>query len=126
MVKKKSKTTVSSTHYKNAKWMRLLAGIGGAVALVFHILTFFPIYNAFVTIESALYIILGIIGNIVLLGSLNLINHRFIIKMTWFSLLILGIIDAISFGLSSSSVNPGYLGTLCIIIAAVIGIIDRV
>ena len=126
MTKKKSKTTISAIHYKNAKWMRLLAGIGGAVALVFHILTFFPIYNSVVTIGSALFIILGIIGNIILLGSLNLINHKFIIQMTWFSLLILGIIDAISFGMSTSSVNPGYLGTLCIVIAAVIGIIDRV
>jgi len=124
--KKKSKSTVRARSYKNAKWMRLLAGIGGAVALVFHILTFFPIYNPVVTVESALFIILGIIGNIILLGSLILFNHKFIIQMTWFSLLILGIIDAISFGMSSSSVNPGYLGTLCIIIAAVIGIIDRI
>jgi hypothetical protein len=123
LAKKRKKTTISSSKYRHSNWMRFLAAIGGTVSLVFHFIAIFVIITQGVGI-GIIYAILGIIVDLVLLGSLNLINHKFVIEMTWLSLLILGILDGIFF-LYSDAAGYGYLGTLMIVIAAFIGIFDR-
>jgi len=104
--------------------MRFLAAVGGAVSLIFHFIAIFvyliPDWNWI----GILLAIFGIIVDFILLGSLNLITHKFVIEMTWLSLLVLGILDGIFFHYSSTG-GWGFLGTLLIVIAAFIGIFDR-
>ena len=124
LTKNRKNKTISSSKYRHANWMRFLAAVGGAVSLVFHFIAIFvyliPAWNGIGIILA----ILGMIVDFILLGSLNLINHKFVIEMTWLSLLVLGILDGIFFQYSSTG-GWGLLGTLLIIIAAFIGIYDR-
>lgn len=124
MTKNRKKTTINSSKYKHASWMRFLAAVGGAVSLVFHIIAVFAYLIPGGNWMGILFAIFGIIVDIVLLGSLNLINHKFVIEMTWLSLLVLGILDGLFFQYSSTG-GYGFLGTLMIVIAAFIGIFDR-
>ena len=105
--------------------MRFLAAVGGAVSLIFHFIAIFAYLIPTMDWVGIIFAILGIIVDFVLLGSLNLITHKFVIEMTWFSLLILGILDGIFFSFSSDAAGYGFLGTLMIVIAAFIGIFDR-
>ena len=126
MAKKSRKSSSSSfSHYRHANWIRFLAAIGAAVSLVFRIVAIALELIPKASIPGIIFAILGIIVDLIILGSLNLINHNFVVKMTWFSLLVLGVLDAIFFALSAAGFGYGYLGTLCIIIAALIGIFDR-
>lgn len=104
--------------------MRFLAAVGGAVSLIFHVIAIFIDLGPNLNWIGILFAVLGILIDIVLLGSLNLINHKFVIEMTWLSLLVLGILDGIFFNYSSTG-GWGFLGTLMIVIAAFIGIFDR-
>ena len=119
MAKSKSK--------KNSKLMRTLAGLGGVISLIFFIV---GMVVAVVTdLGNILYpIIFGLLGvlvDIILLNSLNMlkgiINVK--IKISWLTLLIFGILDAV-FRYYGGLMSYGYLGTLLIIIAVIIGIFD--
>lgn len=128
--KKKKKTTFSGRKYKHYKAIRGLAAIGSAVALIFHIVAIVELIiiglSASLNITGIITAILGIFVDIILLGSLQLINHSFKIKMTWFSLLALGIADAIFTAMSYVGYGQyAALGVLLTLIAAFIAIIDR-
>ncbi|MHA1728556.1 MAG: hypothetical protein ACTSWY_07470 [Promethearchaeota archaeon] len=113
-----------TTNYKHKQWIRFFGAIGGAISLVFHALGIIFDMIPAAYIQGIIFGILGAVVDIILLGSLELLNHNWKVKMTWLNLLILGILDAVFFALSSPF-GYGFLGSLCIIIAAFIGIIDK-
>lgn len=114
----KTKTrTYTYTRYRHHGLIRFLAAIGAAISIVYHALA---LANAFtsggsIDINHVVFPILGILVCLVILGSLGLINHRWIFDMTWFTLLVLAILDAIF---------DSNIGTLLIVIAALIALID--
>lgn len=115
MAKKKS-TTVSSRKYRHAGIIKLLAAIGAIVAIVFHVISLLHIPTSPNILREIVFPILGIIVCLILLGSLGLINHRWVFPMTWISILILGILDV---------VFDYNWGDILIFIAAFVAIVDR-
>ena len=124
----KKKTTYRS---KNYKWIRFLAGLGSALSLIFHILGVVLSITSGGGIES---IVGGIIAHIVgaitcfiCLVSLGLVKGSLSVKISWFSLLIIGIIDGVCYSIGGSAglLTYGVLGTVMIVIAALIALLNR-
>lgn len=115
---KKKKSGISHARYRNAGLIKFLAAIGAAISIVYHVLAIARSIQASIpdVLTGIVFPILAIIVDIVLLGSLGLINHSWVFEMTWLSLLILGIIEAI--------LDPT-LGTIFIVIAALVALFDR-
>ncbi|MHA1341791.1 MAG: hypothetical protein ACTSRZ_18215 [Promethearchaeota archaeon] len=114
------KKGVSSTKYKHAGLIKFLAALGAGISMVYHA---FSIVNAFSgggspdLLQSLFYPLIGIVLDIMLLGSLELVNHKWVFEVSWLSLLIIAVIEAI---LNAT------VGTLLIVIAAIIALIDRI
>lgn len=127
MAKKRKKTKISGRKYKHAKAIRTLAVLGSAIALVFHIVAFIEILIASASnIQGMVAALLGVVVDIIILGSMGVLKHDFKIKMTWFSLLALGIADAILTAMSYVGYGQyAALGVLFTIVAAFIALIDR-
>jgi hypothetical protein len=128
MTKKKSSSGKLSS-YHHGKWMKLLAGFGAAISLIFYVVgIILTVPNPDALLWAIIFGVLGIVVDIILLGSLGLIHHKFTLKMTWLSLLALGIADALCryfAQLGGNIAGYGYIGVLMIVIAAFIGIFDR-
>lgn len=118
MGKTKKKSGISHARYRNASLIKFLAAIGAAISIVYHVFAMVESIRSSIPdpIVGLVFPILAIIVDIVLLGSLGLVNHSWVFEMTWLSLLILGIIEAI--------LDPT-LGTVFIVIAALVALFDR-
>ncbi len=113
---KKKRTSVSSRKYKHAQWIKAFAAIGSVISIISHAYEGFSFFEGGGSdITVIIGPIVGILTCLVILGSLEIINHDFVIKMTFFSLLVLLIIDAIC------GTN---IGTFFIAVAVVIALID--
>jgi hypothetical protein len=116
--KKKKSTGISQARYHHAGLIKFLAAIGAVISLVYHAIGIANAVAAGVPdiLDGIVFPVLGIVVDIILLGSLGLINHKWIFEMTWLSLLILGIIEAIL---------DATVGTVLIVIAALVALFDR-
>jgi len=109
----------SSKKYKHAGIIKFFAALGAGISLIYHII---HVVGAFVSsnpnlLNGIIYPIIGIVLDILLLGSLELINKSWAFEFSWLSLLIIGILEAV--------LDPT-IGTLLIVIAAIIALIDRI
>jgi hypothetical protein len=108
MAKKTTKrTSRSGSHYSAARFFAML---GGVLTIIFHVIALVEGVPGG-DINRIIYGLVGVLMGILVLGSTNLVTNRFLIPLEWWSLLVLGIIDAIV---------GGNIGTIFIIIAAII------
>ncbi len=125
---RRSSTAPRRSEYKHAKVIRILAGLGAALSLYYHIViialqftafSVLPLFNPLGGYHIAIVIVIQIIAiilNFVLLGSLGAFKTNLVVRLKWYTILAFGIVDVIL---------GGSLGGLLIIVAAIFAIFDR-
>ena len=106
---------MAKSKYKHYKIIKLFAVLGAVLSIALHIMAIISGFSASNILNAIIFPILGIIVCIVILSSFGETKKQ-LIEMSWISLLILGILDAL--------LDANY-GTLLIVIGAFIALIDR-
>jgi hypothetical protein len=108
---KEKKKPFDHWRYKYAKLTKIFAALGCITAIIFHVIMIvLASRNGFeYPIQTVLLPIGGIVICIVLLGSIGVFGPRWFITVTWYILLIGGVLEAIIFG-----VVPGLFSTYVI------------
>ncbi len=98
---KEKKKAFDHWKYKYAKLTKIFAALGCITAIVFHIIMIvldsrLGFQNP---IETVILSIVGILICITLLGSIGVFGPRWFITVTWYLLLIGGVLEAVIFGI---------------------------